>query len=794
MIYKAHIRDDGTYQTVKQHCHNSASYASKQAGTGLWHSAFLAGLLHDMGKYTTVFCEYIEKSAHKESVQRGSVNHTFAGGRFILERWHKSDSSPESNIACEIIAIASGAHHGLFDCINEDCKNGLLHRLSFDDTLYNEAKENFLNECASLEELDKLFEQAKAEIVTTVFECVEHIKIGGDANELNFCLAMLTRLLLSAVIEGDRRDTAEFMHNTKLPLKDISSTEWQTCSSNFEKKLASFNNSDNEINKIRSEISDRCLLASELNNGIYRLSVPTGGGKTLSSLRYALSAAVKHNKKRIFFVIPLLSVLEQNAKVIRDFLGDDTLVLEHHSNIFQSNSDVDKLSLDEHFMETWDKPFVITTLVQFLNTLFDGKTSCIRRMHALDNSIIILDEIQSIPKKLLSLFNMAINFLASACNATVILCSATQPCLEELPHPIYFKENTGLIKVENDWLAAFTRTKLVNKCTDTGYTFDEIRDFIIERMQVESSLLMICNTKNEAREIYNRVKSTVDIKVFHLSTSMCMAHRIETLNNINMCLDKQIPIICISTQLVEAGVDFSFGCVIRAFAGMDNIIQAAGRCNRNGEYGYTCPVYIINIRNEHLGQLEDIKIAQIASKSTFSIFNTQDKLDSDIGFLQSVQKYYTCLYNEYKQGAFDYTIEKMDTSIFSMLSDNRRFKLCCESRGKFVMEQAFATAGSVFKVFEDNTTDILVPYGDDKEIIAELSSNKIKYDYRYQLDLLNKAKQFSISIYSHELEKLRESNGLYSLCDKSILVLQQDFYSEEIGFDANQEENIFLEV
>ena len=345
---------------------------------------------------------------------------------------------------------------------------------------------------------------------------------------------------------------------------------WTPYRERVEEKLACFP-ADMPIGKARREISDRCRAMAEEPGGIYRLNVPTGGGKTLTSLRYALAHGEKWGKQRLIFTSPLLSILEQNAAVIRDFVGDDAIVLEHHSNILRTDTS-DDLDQRELAVESWNAPVIITTLVQFLNTLFDGKTTAIRRFQALCNSVIVIDEVQTVPPRMLSMFNQAIDFLAKICGATVVLCSATQPCLEKTAHPIR-GEIRDLVPYDEKLWKPFRRTVI----TDAGgKTLEEIGEFAREELEQAQSLLVVCNRKDEAEHLFRALRDSAEMAC-HLSASMCTAHRREALAELKLALEAGRKCLCVATQVIEAGVDISFHRVIRLAAGMDSVIQAAGR-------------------------------------------------------------------------------------------------------------------------------------------------------------------------------------------------------------------------
>lgn len=388
-MFLAHIRTEeagAVTQSLAEHCKNTARYTgSCLRGVGLDRAGTLMGLVHDCGKFKKEFQEYLRDP----NGVRGSVNHTFAGTRLLLERYHTSDDGMEM-LAAELLAFAVGSHHGLFDCVDEKKNSGFCHRLKKENIGYAESIHNFFGRCLSAAELDDLFFGAVAELSRV---CQRLAEDQSDPAEYSFQLGLLARLLLSALIEGDRRDTAEFMMGRcAAPEPEDMSQLWENCLARLEEKLSCFP-ADTAISRARREISDRCRRMAEETPGIYRLNVPTGGGKTLSSLRYALAHAKKWGKQRLIFTSPLLSILEQNAAVIREYVGDDGIILEHHSNVLHTGEG-GELDHRELAVESWNAPIIITTLVQLLHTLFCGKTTSVRRFQGLCNSVIVIDEVQ----------------------------------------------------------------------------------------------------------------------------------------------------------------------------------------------------------------------------------------------------------------------------------------------------------------------------------------------------------------------------------------------------------------
>lgn len=789
----AHITEINTVrmeQTVTAHSFNVASYAAnKLKGINLYHTAYLAGLLHDMGKCTGKYQDYLEKAARGEMVIRGSVNHTFCGCLYLLNRYHVGKPQGFDTMTCEILAFAIGSHHGEFDCVTPENTNGFEHRLDKDtaEIGYDEAVDSFLSECVSEDEIDRLFLLAQSEIFVLFKTFQTRFK---SKRKMSFLMGMAARMVLSAVIDGDRRDTAEFMNGVRLNFCDGSKELWTAQLTAFEQKIAQFN-TDTPINRARNLFSEQCVdFAQKHGGGIYRLTLPTGGGKTLASLRYALSHAAAYSKKRILFVIPLLSILEQNSAVIRKYIRDEAILTEHHSNVVKVFETAEALDRYELLAETWESPIVITTLVQLLNTLFSDKTTAIRRMSALSEAIIVIDEIQSLPKKTTNLFTMALNFLAYGCGATVVLSSATQPCFDETVLPLVYSVPADIVPYEKELFAVFKRTEIIDKTSPYGMDIEDLAGFAADLLETVSSLLMICNTKESALKLYAELKQRCGAyRVFHLSASMCMRHRTDTLACINACLKSKEKVLCISTQLVEAGVDFSFQSVLRVAAGMDNLAQAAGRCNRSNDFGGICNVYIVNLKQgaEHLGMLHEIEAAQRCAKQLLLRFSKNpERYSFDLLSGTSVAEYYQLLFNDddiKDQFSFPQKLPYGGTeNLFDLLSDNSRHLERPAFRGKYFLNQAFKTAGSLFKVFDENTTDIIVPYNAEaEEIIADLFSEKAAYDYVFLKERIERAKPYTVQIFEYQKRKLHEY-GVLSLESKSrFTVLNKQCYNAETG-------------
>lgn len=792
MEYPAHIRkvDGKKYiQTVEEHCRGVAEIAAELLrDIGLEKTAYLSGMVHDLGKFSENFKNYIEKAADGEKVQRGSVNHTFAGVRFLLEKHSDEQLSGFSDIVLEILAYAVGAHHGLFDCVDDNNNNGFTKRIQKEGIDYLNAAQEFLKICCSEQDIEDLLKQSEKEFLP-VFNEIEKLADNADAKiqntQITFYIGFLARLILSAIIEADRSDTAQFMNGySEKTVKNISEI-WINCIKNVEQKLSTMP-LDKPINKTRAQISALCAEAGNLESGIYRLNLPTGAGKTLTSLRYALHHALAHNKKRIIFTMPLLSIIEQNAGIIHDYIGNEELILEHHSNIVETDEN-DELDKRELLVESWDVPIIITTMVQLLNTLFAGKTANIRRMQALCNSIIVIDEVQTVPDKMLSLFNLALNFLAKICNATIILCSATQPCFEKTMYPLD-KSVKDLITLTKEQETVFKRVRLEYK---GEMDCEELADFAAGILEENNSLLLVCNTKNEAAVMFNLLCSKIkDVKAFHISAGMCTAHRKETIKEMQEALEnKQQKVLGVSTQVIEAGVDVSFARVIRLLAGMDNIVQATGRENRNREFDGIAPGYIVRLKGEFLKGLSEIEDAKNAAADLLVKYRNNPQIyDDDLMSAKAVNEYYKSLYENVKSGYHDFYIESVRDSILNLMSCNGNVDSeKIPEYNKYFMHQALKTAGGLFTVFDESSIDIIVPYDRGTEIIQEVFAVGDK-DYKKLKSILKEAKLYTVSLFKYQKIKLEEQGALIFVPSAGVYILQDGYYDELTGLNLNQSE------
>lgn len=788
-------------QSVKEHLYNVSKMCKEYGGKiSLDATGELIGILHDMGKETKRFDAYIRYSlTHpNDKSLRGSINHSTAGAKFIYDNFYNND--PYQKVTAQLISLAICSHHGgLIDCLDLSGIDIFTKKMNTEkEIFYDEALFNFKKDCFEISYINELFNKSKQEI-KDIFIRIN--KIDDSSKFGQFAAGMIEKYLFSCVIDADRYDTYTFMRGKDKKESIDKSDLWNKLSEKLENKLKDYPKFT-KIELLRAEISISCKNFAENKPGIYQLSVPTGGGKTLSSLRYALEHAKKFNKDRILYIIPFTTIIEQNAKEIKDILGYEDMILEHHSNLI-NDCDIEEDDYRESYKlltERWDSPIILTTMVQFLDTLFSGGTQGVRRMHNLANSVIIFDEIQAIPIKCVNMFNSALNFLTDICNTTIILCTATQPLLSKATMPLKLSENTNIISNIHEKFQQFKRVNLVDKMIIGGYSTLDLRDFILDNMEKVESILVILNTKNAAKEVFNELKKANNYLskekqylIFHLSTGMCPDHRMNILKEVREKLGHD-RVICISTQLIEAGVNISFGCVVRSLAGLDSIAQAAGRCNRHGEK--TCSdVYIVNVQGENISKLVDIKEGQQCTMRVLQEFkDNPDIFNDDLLSPKAMERYYKYYFYN-RMGEMDYTLPKPDNdkSMYDLLSVNKDGSSAFNSRNgcksELMLKQGFKTAGKNFKVIDQNTTGVIVPYGDGEGLITLINGQCSLGELK---QYLKRAQQFSVNIFETDKRKLEQMGGLIGLKDNEIIVLRKEFYTEDAGVTFEEAQMEFL--
>ena len=694
----AHIRDEsGASQSVKEHLLNTMKRArhSGQASCvkDISDIAEVIGLLHDMGKYTDAFQKRIRGDKRK-------VNHSTAGAQIAIDKYGKQLGGLMAYCIC-------GHHGGMPDSHDPSGgSSGLTDRL--EDTSNHEQYQAAL----------KVF---NSEITLPPISKTPKL---GRTSHVGYALTMMVRMLFSMLVDADFLDTEEFCQPDTAAMR----SQWpdiQTVYSCFFSYMqANFPNHKTEgVNAWRGKVYQYCLDAAHLPKGIFTLTVPTGGGKTLSSMAFALEHARLNNMRRVIYAIPYTSIIEQNADVFKRAAGNDA-VLEHHSNFkFKENEDEDghgNSNLHRLACENWEAPVVVTTNVQFFESLFANRPSRCRKLHNIANSVIILDEAQMIPDEYLTPCLAALQCLQRDYGCTIVICTATQPAFGSA-----WPDSQRTTEIIKDTQSLFNALKRVS----VSYIGTLGHEALADRISSHKQTLCIVNTRGAARNIFTILPEGEGN--FHLSTLMCAQHRTEILDAIRVRLRDGACCRVVSTQLVEAGVDIDFPVVYRAAAGIDSIAQAAGRCNREGKQtqGF---VYVFNpeegIPKGWLGHTAALGL---------SLFDEVD----DVLSQEAVRRYFTQRYNDGGIGALD------RKDILAQLDAG--------SNGNI----PFAEVSSKFRFIESQTEQIIIPYDDlCQAILAEAETSK------YPAKYMRRLQRYMLGVYKQDYDALAQKGYISRGC------------------------------
>ena len=817
--YIAHIcKADGQPQSLQTHLTETSEIAKLLAAKlDLEQEGELLGLMHDFGKYSRKFQKYIHDETglfnpdldDEESTPNGSkVDHSTAGAQWVYRELRKFGAEQGiGELFGQMLGLCIASHHGegLIDCLDGEGNPKWIERFNKTDELTHLAEcEQNADEVVQ----QKAHELAGENLIRNLLKAVKPILSDSTTNDKikEFYLGCLTRFLFSCLIDADRINSSDFEREAQKEVRRLTEKpDWQIAIDQVEAKLAGFQNRY-PIDEIRRRISSDCLKRAVDPQGIYTLTVPTGGGKTLASLRYALHHAQKHNLDRIIYIIPYTSIIDQNAQVVREILGEDW-VLEHHSNLEpEKQSWQDKL-----LCENWDKPIVFTTMVQFLDAWFGGGTRGARHIHPMTNSVLIFDEIQTLPVKCVHLFCNVLNWLTKFGKSTAVLCTATQPLLGELGLQNFPEDKRGAITARgllrlpenaeimgkyqdlDKLFADLSRVEIRFNEKSGGWNVEEAGTFLLEQFQTTPSCLFIVNTKKWAQELYQycQKQNVPPEALFHLSTHQCAAHRKAIFDTIKARLENKEPVICISTQLIEAGVDISMACVIRALGGLDSIAQAAGRCNRHKEVDKGL-VYVLNLQETDFSQiLPDIAVGKEKAATIFREFEEKDILQP-----KAMSRYFE-LYFYNRSDEMVYLINEKDKNdgLLHWLSDNC-FNAGAKFKGYFkndilrkrdlypLLMQSFKSAGRIFQVIDAPTRSVIVPYGKGKEYITTLCG---AWDAKEMSEAKKKAQSYSVNVFPKVWNKLQEKKALHETIKGSgIYYLDECHYNNEFGLSLDK--------
>lgn len=702
--------DKSDWQPLEEHLLVVADLAEQFAqafNAGKWGRC--AGLLHDAGKACAEFISRLEGKANR-------VDHITFGARQALGL-HKACGMLLAYTIC-------GHHGGLPDGGVQERQLG--YRLKYgkvaDDT-------------RTLPGLE----------ITNALEFPFRL----EKETATFSLAFFTRMLFSCLVDADFLDTEKFCNVDK-----ASHRSSMSCFpvSELNASLGSYlavkqqNAKTGKVNDIRQQVLQQCLSKAKEPQGFYTLTVPTGGGKTLSSLAFALKHAETHGLARVIYAIPFTSIIEQNAQVFREALGENN-VLEHHSNYHEQKETAEYDKWRSLASENWDAPLVVTTNVQFFESLYSHKTSRCRKLHNIAGSVIILDEAQAIPTEFLEPCLAALKELVLHYRCTVVLCTATQPALDDasivrsaLPKTCEIMSNPGqlfhdLRRVQVEFIGKLSSTQLAARLDD------------------HEQVLCIVATKKQAQQVFAALASQDG--AFHLTTNMYPAHRLRVLATIRKRLADGLPCRVVATSLVEAGVDVDFPFVYRAMAGLDSIAQAAGRCNREGKLLSLGMVYVYE--PDELPAMPWLRRRISRSKETLRALPGKDCLTD----LEPMRRYFELLYDVE-------TLDKKD--IVKRLTPPLDKDLLFP----------FREVSEEFRLIADEGVGLIIPgLADDQDTVAAWIEQLRTAPFPYQAQ--RKLQHYAVTVRSSTLMKLQNMGAVEMIRDRYPLLCNMAAYDPHLG-------------
>ncbi len=735
MNYYAHTSETATgerdpnksrWQLLSTHLRNVAKLAEQFAAPfGMADEAGLAGLLHDLGKYGKRFQQRLEDPSVR------GINHWGCGAFAAFQ-----------NKNIRLPFAIDGHHTGMPAFTSDEFKRSL--RNSMKDFLVGNG---IVSDTGIKESVDELLVRANNDTIS--------LGQFPPTQERTFASALRTRMLFSCLVDADFLDTEKHFNSEKAKSRIVPPLSEKKA---FEAVIKSLDDppKDGQVNQERQLLLEDCLAAAKKQPGLFTLTAPTGSGKTLASLAFALKHCCHHNAslsvvanrfRRVIVVIPFTSIIDQTAKKFRDLFkpifGLD-YVLEHHSSVawgeLGSTQDAEDPQIRRARLatENWSSPVVITTSVQFFESLFAHKPSRCRKLHNIARSVVIFDEVQTLPPRLVPSLLSTVNCLTQDYGVTAVFCTATQPAFETAAKAIDGKWHPREISSRPDAMAETLKRTTITIRRDEGYPAGW-RELATEISQ-HDRVLCVVNTRAQAAELFQLLPETGR---FHLSAAMCPAHRSDKLGDIRQLLDKNKTCRLISTQLIEAGVDVDFPIAYRAFGPLDSIIQTAGRCNREGHFPGPRPVTVFTPPSGGMSR-GAYKTATQISESFLAEYP-----DAPLHKPETYQRYFARLYEMLGPDS------KNDDPAY------------CNSK-----DFNFPAASTACQLVGDETRPVLVGYGYGIKLI-EL----IRQQRHLTADLVRQCQRFMINLYESEFQKAR-SNG-----DITPLLMDESMFYWSVNYD-----------
>jgi len=712
---------------------------------------FLLGLWHDLGKFSAEFQSYLKNAGERADAQTaesgdrfGKVDHSTAGAHYAAREW---DTGFNGAFLASLIA----AHHAGLDNAGH---------------LFGDRLGKSLCQWRAAAEASGVLSQEKSMVVPFSPEAAK--QAGGE-----FCVPFLMRLFFSCLTDADALATEGFCNPERAALRGGGDTaalleQMRAClESHFAEK---FGAPTTPVNRARENVRRDCLEAAALPPGFFSLNVPTGGGKTLASLAFALEHARAHGLRRVIYVIPYASIIEQTARTFREVFAplsgeeDSPLVLEHHSQV-DAAKETEQSRLAA---ENWDAPLIVTTNVQFLESLFANRTSRCRKLHNIARSVVIFDEAQTLPAGLLSPILKALQCLVWQAEASVVLCTATQPTLEKRESFEIGIPSAQVREIIKDVPGLFRTLRRTRQHALDKQTVDTLTREICTRGGCGA--LTIVNTTRAAREVFAALRAALGAdaaNVRHLSAKMCPQHRTAVLDEVKRRLADGQPVWLVSTPLVEAGVDVSFPVVFRELCGMDSFAQSAGRCNRNGERGIGADaggdVFLFEWESEEVNYTLPSEVSRAAAVSrveVLGIFPVEDCLSEE-----AIRLYFTQRYLRAGQGLSPW--------------DNPKVLEACG--GGMIDAVDFPEIARRFKIIDQSAKPVIIPWdARAEELLARLRGIDRAKGFPDRA-LCRAIQRYCVNVFPNEYEKMK--NKIENLCEGAFtaLISTDGTYDKDVG-------------
>ena len=706
-------------QSNDEHQNGVAELASRFAsdfGMGEWGRVL--GLLHDKGKEQEGFQRYIKKeSGYQPEIKAEKTPHAYVGAVLAKQQFPKAFPLLSNAIA--------GHHRGLYDF--GSLKTQLAQDMPTDvNTTATNATLNIPN---------------------------KSIQIKTDFHHLQ-------RMLFSCLVDADRLDTEAFMSPDQALLRKNKTSLEQL----YEKLMAhleslNVSSDDTEVNRVRRYVQQQCMEKSNGDIDFYSLTVPTGGGKTLASVLWALGHAIKNRLHRIIIAIPYTSIIVQTAATLKAIFGEEN-VLEHHSNVNEENIDDSELVKKYQLAtENWDYPIVVTTNVQLFESLFSNIPSACRKLHNIVKSVLVLDEVQTLPLQFLQPIVDTFKTLNRVFSTSVLFTTASQPTLEGTIRGVMtvFEALPKIHEIIPESAALHQKLRRVElDINDLPQSYDEVAAAIMQHPRV----LCIVNTRHDARELYKRLPKDEGI-CLHLSRMMCPEHVRHTIQMLKEALkdERNTFIRVVSTQLIEAGVDIDFPVVYRQEAGLDSILQAAGRCNREGLHKLGI-AHVFSLQKEHtlpigfITQTNNARLNMVGQSDWFSP--------------EAMREYYRQLYSR---------IDSFDAIVFDKVKYSMRELL-------YKQDAEFEQAAYCFRLIDDKTTAVVVNWQGSIALVEKLKREGVTYQ------LLKMLLQYSVNVRKSDMKLLLQAGAVEEVKEGIFVVGNSAFYDDKVGLIT---ENQWLE-